>query len=183
MKIKYYAFLLCLFALQTANAQWVKTLGPEELNANCISNLNQYLYLGTGTAGMFKSTNNATNWTRLNAFPDSASSTGIAKVLAHHDSLFAATQYSIYMSPDSGNTWLYAKTGIPDSIYGFNLYHCDNQLFATGTALDWNNSITFNKLYHFNDITNTWVELPNLPADISITSMVALYDTFFVAIP
>ncbi len=184
MKIRHYILAFC-FILSTypSFAQWTKTNGPSEVNAVVIEKYNNKLFLGTRQSGIFKSVNNAASWTPVSSFPDSAAISGISKIIDHNDTLFVSVFNSIYKSDDSGATWKYANTGIPDTMYSYNLYEANSTLYATAYALDWLTSALFTRVYAYNDGTMQWSELPNLPADVEVKSIVALHDTVFFAAP
>ena len=177
------AALLLLTITIAANAQWTKTNGPDEAAGTAICQFNSRTYLGTGGAGLFSSADVTTGWTKNTAFPDSAANTKINKIITHYGMLYVSSYSRVYHSNDDGNSWQYDTTGLADSLYNILLYPANGMLYATG---DYVNPVTLNtnsQLFLYNDFTHVWQPVANLPADSKVTSLAALHDTVYCAIP
>jgi photosystem II stability/assembly factor-like uncharacterized protein len=67
--------------------------------------------LAATNAGLFRSTNNDTNWTNLIPSGDN-NILAIEIVKDHQDTIFATTAKTVWKSTDGGNTWSQAEVGL-----------------------------------------------------------------------
>ncbi|MCX6141885.1 MAG: choice-of-anchor D domain-containing protein [Ignavibacteriales bacterium] len=118
--------LLSILAVPSL-AQWVQTAGPSGPLGCSIQDLavsGTYLFAGTyGGAGVFRSTDNGTNWT--------LASTGltniyIRRLVVNGTNLYAATLGGVFRSTDNGTTWTAVGSGLTDVysliVDGTNIY-------------------------------------------------------------
>jgi hypothetical protein len=90
-----------------------------------------YLFAGTWNAGVFRTTNNGTNWTPANTgLPSSA----IYALVASGSNLFAGTFGSgVYLSTNNGDSWSEVNNGL--TALSINaLAICGSYLYAGGDA-------------------------------------------------
>src|SRR5207247_16548 len=91
-----------------ATAPWEKTGGPPGITTNVIFEANNIVYAGTETQGVYKSTDNGSNWVAANTGIERAS---INDIVASGPNLLAAAKSScpiylnIFKSTDNGATW------------------------------------------------------------------------------
>jgi photosystem II stability/assembly factor-like uncharacterized protein len=87
---------------------WEKTAGPPGIRTNVIFKANNIVYAGTETQGVYKSTDNGSNWVAANSGIERAS---INDIVASGPNLLAAAKSScpiylnIFKSTDNGATW------------------------------------------------------------------------------
>ncbi len=87
---------------------WEKTAGPPGIRTNVIFKANNIVYAGTETQGVYKSTDNGSNWVAANTGIERAS---INDIVASGPNLLAAAKSScpiylnIFKSTDNGATW------------------------------------------------------------------------------
>ena len=87
---------------------WEKTAGPPGIRTNVIFKANNIVYAGTETQGVYKSTDNGSNWVAANTGIERAS---VNDIVASGPNLLAAAKSScpiylnIFKSTDNGATW------------------------------------------------------------------------------
>ncbi|HEY9165233.1 MAG TPA: T9SS type A sorting domain-containing protein [Candidatus Kryptonia bacterium] len=94
-------------------AQWVKEAGIQDLRIGSIVEINTVLFAGTN-GGLFRSTDNGTNWIEINPGIAPANITALG---ANETDVFIATNSSssnsLLDSTDYGVTWLAIDAGLP----------------------------------------------------------------------
>src|SRR5262245_30004230 len=91
-----------------AMSPWEKTAGPPGIQINVIFEANNVVYAGTQTQGVYKSTDNGSNWAPANTGIERAS---ISDIIASGPNLLAAaksecsTYLNIFKSTDNGASW------------------------------------------------------------------------------
>jgi len=91
-----------------ATAPWEKTAGPPGLETNVIFKANNIVYAGTETQGVYKSSDNGSNWVAANT---GIERTSISDLIFSGTNLIAAvkadcpTSLNVFNSTDNGVTW------------------------------------------------------------------------------
>lgn len=164
---------------------WTKTSLPIKLGGNengrsagerlqVDPNAGNILYLGSSTDGLWKSTDHAANWSKVNSFPVANSpvgSGGIAFVLFDKGSgvVGSATQTlyagvlqkgtNLYKSTDGGVTWE-AVPGQPTSLMPHQAaLAADGTLYLTYADAAGPNGATAGAVKKFNTNTNQWTDI------------------------
>jgi len=75
-----------------------------------------YAICGNRT-GIFKSTNNGTNWTAINTGLDTSMGTSVYALFASGTNLFAGTEAGVFLSAGSYTNWTGVNTGLPKLIF------------------------------------------------------------------
>src|SRR6266536_1089293 len=105
------AFCLAFLAISSLNAQhapFEKTAGPPGLTVTVIYKANNVVYAGTQTQGIYKSTDNGSNWVAANNGIDRAR---ISDIIASGGNVLAAASSScsifnnVFKSTDNGASW------------------------------------------------------------------------------
>jgi len=129
MKVFYKIILFLLFVVVNLNAQWTKTNLPTTAFSLAISGDN--IFAGTLSGGVFRSTNNGTNWTEIN---NGITIKQVWAIAALGNSIFAGTTNGgLFKSIDNGNTWIISNTGLPTTTIVRALAQFGTKLFATTT--------------------------------------------------
>jgi photosystem II stability/assembly factor-like uncharacterized protein len=140
-----------------ATAPWEKTAGPPGIHTNVIFEANNIVYAGTETQGVYKSTDNGSNWVAANAGIESAS---ISDMIASGSNLLIAAQggcpsyLNVFKSTDNGATWT-GTTGLNGKIVN-SLAIKGTSVWATFFALPNNSGIA-----RSTDNGNTWQVVPS----------------------
>jgi hypothetical protein len=124
MKKLYKLFALALFAFLIGNiilytdncsAQWVQTSGPCEGTG-----INSYSIAGTtifcGTAGVYRSSNNGTNWISVN---NGLPYQGIASLASLGSYTFAGMDSGVFRTSNNGMSWDYSNNGLIGTVRDF----------------------------------------------------------------
>jgi len=98
-------------SLSTDNGiSWVETAGTySDINAFVTSDL--YLFASTSSVGVLRSSNNGISW----SFVNNGLSAYVYSLLVSGSNIFAGTNYSVFLSTDSGANWITANTGIENN--------------------------------------------------------------------
>src|SRR5215212_5220424 len=106
----YFIFLLFFLLLfQAAHAQWVKTAGPPGINVNVFFDNGSFLFAGTSSKGVFRSSNQGASWTPVNSGLANATVLSFTKDQTY---LYAGTNEGVFRSSNNGSTWTAANNGI-----------------------------------------------------------------------
>jgi photosystem II stability/assembly factor-like uncharacterized protein len=97
--------ILFTFIISTiATAQWERTNGPEGISIRSLANIDNVLYAGTKTDGIYASRNEGSTWFAVNNGIETKS---ISVITSINDTLLAGTSgYGVIHSTDRGQTWL-----------------------------------------------------------------------------
>src|SRR5437763_14222099 len=115
------AFCLAILAISSLSAQHVpfeKTAGPPGLTVTVIYKANNVVYAGTQLQGIYKSTDNGSNWIAANNGIDRAR---ISDIIASGPNVLAATSSgcpgfnNVFKSTDNGTSWS-PTSGLDDKI-------------------------------------------------------------------
>ncbi len=124
--------VMCLFAsLNLVHAQWIQTNGPYGNSIYCFAVSGTNLFAGA-YEGVYRSTNNGTSWTAVNA----GLRHGYVYALAASGSnLFAAVESlgesgGVFLSTDMGASWAPANAGLPANTFIYTLTAGDSNIFA-----------------------------------------------------
>ena len=124
MKISYYIISI-IFCYTTLNAQWTQS-GLDFYFIRTINSSETNLFVGTSGDGIFRSTNNGTNWVPVNS--------GLANLYVYAftvsgTTLFAGTEGNgVYRSTNNGTSW--TATGTLSTPYIYALTVSETSIFA-----------------------------------------------------
>ena len=106
-----FIFLLHFLFLfnQAVYAQWIKTASPPGINVNVFFNSGSFLFAGTSSKGVFRSSNQGATWTPANSGLENATVLSFTKDQTY---LYAGTNSGVYRSSNNGTTWIAANNGI-----------------------------------------------------------------------
>ncbi len=150
--------LFCLI-INSSIAQWINTgVTATTVNAITLSGSNVFISTNGGVplSGVFRSTNNGINWTRVIT---GLSNDNIYSLAASGSNLFAGTYNGVYRSTDNGTNWLAAKNGLTYptvwslAILGTNLFagtYYGGVYRSTDNGTSWtavNTGLTNNYVY------------------------------------
>lgn len=103
-------FVVCFLLIETQSyAQWIQTTGPGGGNISTILVSGSYIFAGTRGGGIFRSTNNGTNWTAVNS---GLLNRVVLSLEKSGGNIFAGTIDGIFRSTDYGTSWTAADSGI-----------------------------------------------------------------------
>jgi hypothetical protein len=121
------------------NAQWVKTLSMQPgAPSYAFADLGTTFFAGSSGDGVFRSTDNGTNWTAINNGLD----TNVFSLAVSGTNLFAGTDDGIFLSTNSGTSWTAAGlTGelvLSLAVSGTNLIAGSGSIFfSTNNGTNW----------------------------------------------
>jgi photosystem II stability/assembly factor-like uncharacterized protein len=152
-KIIFLLHFLFLFS-QVVHSQWIKTAGPPGINVNVFFNSGSFLFAGTSSKGVFRSSNQGTTWTPVNRGLENATILSFANDQTY---IYAGTNKGVYRSSNNGTTWTAANNGIQTQLVT-NMVIGGGFLFA-GTAGQG--------VYRSADQGNTWANANGGALDFS----------------
>ncbi len=88
-------------------AQWVQTSGPT-VTVQSLAVVGTNLFAGTNN-GVFRSTNNGSNWTQVNS---GLADTGISSLAVVGSNLFAGTSSGVFLTTNNGTAWNQVNNGL-----------------------------------------------------------------------
>jgi len=104
MKIFLLSFLLFLISPLLIFSQWTLTKGPEGVSISTLTTIDDVIYAGTTTFGLYASYDDGNEWDPLNVGMENME---VSAVVSHNGYLYAGTfGYGVYTSTDGGQTWL-----------------------------------------------------------------------------
>jgi hypothetical protein len=124
MAARYWLLIACSLSLLqagTLRSHWIETSGPGGGRVNCLAVSSKgandtKIFAGTQSDGVFRSTNNGNDWTRINSgFPSSyfcVYSLTASPNKAGGTDVFAGTWGSIYLSTNNGTSWRMIDNGL-----------------------------------------------------------------------
>jgi len=144
-------FILALFLSLNTNssfAQWEKTNGPwGGTVASCFAGNKEKFYTGSGSRGVFLSTDQGKSWESINSnLPDLS----VLSLLVIGDTIFAGTEKVLFISTNNGESWNSSGEGIPEKTRIYSLAVFDTILFA-GTSSGG--------IYRSNDFGMNWIQV------------------------
>jgi hypothetical protein len=83
------------------------------------------LYLGTGSKGLFLSTNNGDDWTNLN----NGLTGDVWSIVFKNSNIFAGTGHGVYLSTNDGADWINVSDGLTN-LFALSLIIHNNYLFV-----------------------------------------------------
>ena len=151
MKISYYLLLsVSLLTSFCSYAQWTLVSSAPAGYINDILIVQNTFYLAHGSAGVYRSTDNAQSWELLDQGLNNMQAKNVNQLLVMGDTIFAATVDGIYRSTDNGNNWQKKSTGIEvggGALYAFTMsVYNHNGMLITGAytgiyrSVDWGES-------------------------------------------
>jgi len=96
-------FFIAIFTVNVANAQWQQTSGPFGGEISALASTGSTVFAGTTENGVFRSTNNGTDWTMVN---NGLSHLGIEAIACNGSNVYAGTFYGIFFSGNNGDSWV-----------------------------------------------------------------------------
>lgn len=160
-----YSFLIMLLASYSASAQWTQVgymvvNGTDTANgSHVIKGFGANVYCGT-VKGLFKSTDNGSNWTNISFNAAVISGQDIFSVYqASNGSLFAGSNKRMFKSTDNGTTWSW-MSGLPDSATYYDITEIGGNILATFAKG------TTNGVYYSNDFGATWTQATGIASGV-----------------
>lgn len=155
-KVKFILLLQCLFlSSEIVHAQWTKTAGPPGINVNVFFDNGSFLFAGTSSKGVMRSSNQGASWTPANNGLENATVLSFTKDQTY---LYAGTNKGVYRSSNNGVTWIPANNGIENQLV-MNMAIGRGFLFA-GTSGQG--------VYRSADKGNTWQNANGGALDFSV---------------
>jgi len=143
-------------------AQWERTNGPEGISIRSLTTIDNVIYAGTRTDGVYASTDEGSTWYALNNGIETEEITAITSI---NDTLLIGTyDFGVYHSTDSGQTWLPSSNN--SGINVATMVARDQYIFA-GTSQG---------LFRSSDGGVNWEDISFLPFYESVTEMCATGD-------
>jgi photosystem II stability/assembly factor-like uncharacterized protein len=128
-------------------------LADDDVRALAINSATQDIFAGTEGGGVFRSVDNGSNWTEINA-----GLTGhVVNVIAVNASghLFAGTSYGLFRSTDNGNTWARVPSVLTNAAVSVIAINANGHIFAGSGP------------YRSTDNGDTWTRIDNgLPSTV-----------------
>ena len=144
IEFKFIFLLHFLFLFnQGVLSQWIKTTGPPGINVNTFFNSGSFVFAGTSSKGVFRSSNQGASWTAVNSGLENATVFSFTKDQTY---LYAGTNRGVYRSSNNGVSWAAANNGIETQLVT-NMVIGGGFLFAGTAGLG---------VYRSADQGNTW---------------------------
>lgn len=144
--------LLFSLALQTANAQWIQTSGPEGGLGTHVVVHGSKVFAAASVSGLYMSANDGASWSYVGF-----SNMYISGLVSDGNSLFVGGQ-GMYRSSDDGVTWVPINTGLSGpGLVITSLYNQGNTLLA-GTVSGIYNSTNRGNTWTFKGLANKQIE-------------------------
>jgi hypothetical protein len=93
---------LLVLLTHTVSAQWVQTNGPEGGTINAFAVSGGTIFAGTDGGGVFRSTNNGTNWIAVDSGLPGYNVNALA---VSGSTIFAGTEGGLFLSTNNGTSW------------------------------------------------------------------------------
>ena len=162
-----------------ATAPWENTAGPPGIQTNVIFEVDNIVYAGTETQGVYKSTDNGLSWVPANAGIERAS---ISDITASGSNLLAAAKsacsayLNVFKSTDNGATWTGTSGLAGNVVHSFVIKGAS--VWATFAALPKNSGLA-----RSTDSGNTWQVVPSIitnagEAIVSDNAIIVAEDNF-----
>ncbi|MFQ5754239.1 MAG: T9SS type A sorting domain-containing protein, partial [bacterium] len=109
------------------------------------------IYIGTAAEGIFRSTDNGTNWSHIGL-----DSVNVNTIIVHSNGdIFAGTSDGVYVSTDNGGSWIPNNSGLSDTNI-YSLLISQNGYIYAGTS----GSGVFRSSIPITSIENVEVDIP-----------------------
>src|ERR1051325_3528580 len=114
---KYLIFLL--FTLNSIYAQWTRLPGPKGTDVTVLYSANGFLFAGTKSIGIYRTSNNGLSWSPANLGIENCQ---VNDIIASGSIILAAVSSScpgtigVYKSTDNGLHWTISGSGLPARI-------------------------------------------------------------------
>ncbi len=143
------------FLINNCLSQWEPTASINENFVQCFAQKGTVIFAGTGN-GIYKTTNNGTNWTAINS---GLSNFEITSLAVSEPNIFTGTfEGGIFASSNDGANWIQANLGITDphiyslAVSGANIYA---GTMSGGAFISSNSGSSWTSIN--NGLTNLWV--------------------------
>jgi len=153
----FWVSFLTLAQLTAQEAPWEKTAGPPGVEVRVIYKANNIFYAGTGTLGVYRSTDNGMSWSPAN---HGIERTTIHDMIASGGNLLAAAAASncpnsinVFKSTDNGANWT-PTTGLSNSVV--SSFAIKDGFVYAGTF-----NVNGSGIFRSSDNGDTWQELPS----------------------
>jgi photosystem II stability/assembly factor-like uncharacterized protein len=123
-------FFVLFFIINNANAQWIKTGGPQGMTVNCFYGIGNTLFCGTSAKGVFRSNDKGASWQSSNSGIENKA---VFSMIAKDGFVFAGTDDGVYRSDNNGVTWSPFNTNLFGKFIQ-SLYVANGFLYAGTTA-------------------------------------------------
>ena len=169
--IIYFILFLTFFYPQIAITQWVKINGPSEINISTLAIQGNYIFAGTGTNGVYRSSDNGATWTAIN---NGLTNPYISSFAVNSHTIFAGMGNGpggLFRSTDDGNTWVQVVLN-----YDINALATSGDTIFVGTD-------TFG-IERSDDNGENWISLNNgipLPPNNPLTALSKNGNTIFAS--
>ena len=146
------AALLLIFTPLTASSQWLQTNGPQGGKVTSMAGGNGYIFAGTSSAGIFRSSDEGDDWFPVNA---GMSDRSVSSLVMRGSTLIAGSD-NIFRSADYGANWVATSPGM-----GFVYYlaiDSDAMMASTdaGVVRSLDDGLTWTPADPWNDGTIGW---------------------------
>ena len=108
-----------LFVLNEITNSWGLVYGEKMLQVNAMKELDNDFYIGT-KRGIYKADKKGGLWSKV------MKDRSLHNISAAGTNIYALAYNELFVSPDKGNSWLSAQTGLPKGLYSFSLVEMDN---------------------------------------------------------
>ena len=156
MKLFTQTFFFLLLTTQICFGQWVQTGGPfcspYDCSVQCFTINGTYLFAGTDVGGVFRTTDNGTNWIAGNS---GLTSTDVYALAVIGSNVFAGTGLGgVFRSTNNGTSWTAAGlTSVRDlAVSGTNLFAGN----GSGVFLSTNNGTNWTEVNSGLTNTDVW---------------------------
>lgn len=138
-------FIVMTRSLSAQSAPWT-SVGPYRGTVSSFASIGNSLFAGTGSNGVFKSTDNGDSWQQVSFQFESNSA---PQVISHGTFLFVAGVY-VYRSADDGETWTEINPNMNHSVEGISFI--DDTLYAIMRSRNNNKG----DIYRSHDFGESW---------------------------
>jgi len=174
--------LLFIFS-QTVSARWLQTNGPEGGTVNALAVIGDTIFAGTNGGGIFRSTDNGTNWIAVDS---GLPGYNVNSVAVSGGTIFAGTEGGLFLSANNGTSWtaydsLSANTGLNAAdVASFAV--SGGAIFAGTSALETSYYVAVGSRGIFLSINDgtSWTQVNSgLPENFCVNSLAVSGNTIF----
>ncbi|MDR3666337.1 MAG: T9SS type A sorting domain-containing protein [Ignavibacteriaceae bacterium] len=126
--VSIFAILIFIYSNVILQAQWVQTSGTGTGKVKSLAVNASYIFAGTSPGGVYRSTNDGTDWTQVN---NGLSFTDINALYINGTDIYNATTVSVYRSANNGTNWSGVSMGVGGWTY-YTFASNGSNIFAGG---------------------------------------------------